>query len=64
MMFATDKLPELGSDSDVFSSALKNEVVIEDAEIQLSGITSYALLLYKTILLYKDDDIFDMPTFR
>nr|GEY79916.1 type 1 membrane protein [Tanacetum cinerariifolium] len=31
-----DKLPELGSDSDIFSSALKNEVVIEDAEIQLS----------------------------
>ncbi|PWA89839.1 type 1 membrane protein [Artemisia annua] len=31
-----DKLPDLGSDSDIFSSALKNEVVIEDAEIQLS----------------------------
>nr|GEU69114.1 type 1 membrane protein [Tanacetum cinerariifolium] len=39
-----DKLPELGLEGDVFSSSLKNEVVIEDVETQLSDEEEFSLV--------------------
>lgn len=52
-MVHADKQPELCSDSNVFSRALKSEVTIEDAEIQVPGSSSFVLLCNKQRCLYR-----------